>query len=337
MCARALCVDGADAAARGERRLKHAKFTGAEEIGQVDQLESKARVGFIRAIARHRFLILEARQRQLDIDIQRFFEQDLEEAFVHDAHVFFFYKRHLDVDLCEVRLAIGTQVFIAEATGNLEIAIISREHEQLLKELRALRQREELARMHTAGHEVVARALRRALGENRGFDLEEILLIEVFTREKRDLMAHDEVFLHRWAAQIEITILQPQKLVCFAVVGDFKRCGFALAENLKLAHEHFQLAGWHVFVDHVTCSKHDFAAHSKHVFRADRAGTRKVRLAERIAVEDDLHQSCTVSELHKHQRTEIAPHVCPTHEDYFFACVILGKVCAVICSFPAAQ
>ena len=72
-------------------------------------------------------------------------------------------ERHLDVDLRELGLAVGAQVLVAEAPHDLEVAVEARDHQELLVELRRLRQRVELARVDAAGHEVVARALGRRL------------------------------------------------------------------------------------------------------------------------------------------------------------------------------
>ena len=47
--------------------------------------------------------------------------------------------------------------------GDLVVAVEAGDHQQLLEQLRRLRQREELARVHAAGHQVVARAFRRGL------------------------------------------------------------------------------------------------------------------------------------------------------------------------------
>ena len=69
-------------------------------------------------------------------------------------------ERHLDVDLRELGLAIGAQVLVAEALDDLEVAVEPADHQDLLEDLRRLRQRVELARVHAARHEVVARALR---------------------------------------------------------------------------------------------------------------------------------------------------------------------------------
>ena len=68
---------------------------------------------------------------------------------------------HLDVDLGELGLAVGAQVLVAEAAGDLEVAVEARDHQDLLEELRRLRQRVELARVDAAGHEVVARPFGR--------------------------------------------------------------------------------------------------------------------------------------------------------------------------------
>ncbi len=67
-------------------------------------------------------------------------------------------------------LAVGAQVFIAEAADDLEIAVEAANHQDLFEELRRLRQRVEMAWMQAAGHQVVARALRRRAGHERCLD-----------------------------------------------------------------------------------------------------------------------------------------------------------------------
>ena len=62
--------------------------------------------------------------------------------------IFLVDKRHLTVDLREFRLPVGTQVFVAEALGYLEVPVESRYHQQLLEGLRALRQGVELSWIH---------------------------------------------------------------------------------------------------------------------------------------------------------------------------------------------
>ena len=53
---------------------------------------------------------------------------------------------HLDVDLGELGLAVGPQVLVAEAAGELVVALEAGDHQQLLEQLRRLRQGVEAAR-----------------------------------------------------------------------------------------------------------------------------------------------------------------------------------------------
>ena len=102
-------------------------------------------------------------------------------------------ERRLDVDLRELGLPVLTQILVAEAARDLEVAVEAGDHEQLLIELRRLRQRVELARMHAARHEIVARALGRGLREDRRLDLEEAPLAEIPPRHLHQPVAQHDV------------------------------------------------------------------------------------------------------------------------------------------------
>ena len=105
-------------------------------------------------------------------------------------------ERHLDVDLRELGLAVGAQVFVAEAARDLEVLVEAGNHQDLLEDLRRLRQRVESAVMDARRHQVVARAFGRGASEQRRLDLEEALLVEVAAYLERDLVAQQDVALH---------------------------------------------------------------------------------------------------------------------------------------------
>ena len=86
------------------------------------------------------------------------------------------------------------------------------DHEQLLVELRRLRQRVELAGMHAARHEVVARAFGRRLREDRRLDLEEAALVEEASRRLLKAVAQNQILLQLGATQVEIPMLETQLL-----------------------------------------------------------------------------------------------------------------------------
>jgi hypothetical protein len=71
----------------------------------------------------------------------------------------------LEVDLGEVGLTVGAEVFVAEAAGDLEVAVEAGDHEELLEDLRRLRKSEEVAGVDARRHKVVTRAFRRGAGE----------------------------------------------------------------------------------------------------------------------------------------------------------------------------
>jgi hypothetical protein len=62
----------------------------------------------------------------------------------HRADLVLAQERGLDVDLRELGLAVGAQVLVAEALGDLVVAVEAGHHQQLLEQLGRLRQREEL-------------------------------------------------------------------------------------------------------------------------------------------------------------------------------------------------
>jgi hypothetical protein len=78
------------------------------------------------------------------LDVHHVAEHFLRHVFgdVHDLVLV--QERGLDIDLGEFRLAVGAQVFVAEALGDLVVAVEAGHHQQLLEQLRRLRQRKEL-------------------------------------------------------------------------------------------------------------------------------------------------------------------------------------------------
>ena len=70
------------------------------------------------------------------------------EAALDDVeHIVLADEGHFEVQLSELRLAIGALVFVPVAADDLEIAIHAGHHEQLLVELGRLRQRIHVPRL----------------------------------------------------------------------------------------------------------------------------------------------------------------------------------------------
>jgi hypothetical protein len=88
-------------------------------------------------------------------------------------------ERGLDIELGEFGLAVGAQVLVAETARDLVVAVQARHHQQLLEQLRRLRQRVELAREVARRHQVVAGAFGRGLGQDGRLDIHEAMRVEV--------------------------------------------------------------------------------------------------------------------------------------------------------------
>ena len=174
-----------DAAALGlRRRREDLEVDVGHDVGELGQLELDAQVGLVGAVAAHRLLVGHHRKRR-QLDADRVLDGAPDHRFEHRPDLFLVEERGLDVDLGELGLAIGAQVLVAEALGDLVVAVEAGDHQQLLEELRALRQREEHAVVDAARHEVVARAFGRALGEHRRLDVDEA----VASRKRRTSIA----------------------------------------------------------------------------------------------------------------------------------------------------
>ena len=134
-------------------------------------------------------------------------------------------ERDLDVHLRELGLPVGAQVLVAEALHDLEVAVGAGDHQDLLEDLRRLRQREELAR-DGRGSAPGSRAPPRAWTcpesasrSPRSPRASKYLRIAIVTRCRRP-----QVVLQARTAQVEIAIPQPHVL---ADVGVRRRSGTA--------------------------------------------------------------------------------------------------------------
>ncbi len=162
-------VDGAHglAAERGER--------GAlEKVGHVENPQRVAQVRLIRAVLQHGLRVGDAAERRRRDGLVRKSGEGLAQHLLrHGEHVLLRGEGHLEIELVKLAGgAVGAGVLVAEARRNLKVPVEAGNHQQLLEDLRRLRQRVEFTRVPAAGNQVVARALRRRGGKDRGLDLQ---------------------------------------------------------------------------------------------------------------------------------------------------------------------
>ena len=231
---------------------------------------------------------------------------------------------HLEVDLGELGLAVGAQVFVAEAARDLEVAVEAGDHQDLLEDLRRLRQRVEVAGMDAAGDEVVARAFGRGARHEGRFDLEEALGDEVVADGHGDAAAQREVVLHLGAAQVEVAVLQAHLFVGDGVFGgrEGRRLGFV--EQQQLVGDDFDLAGGHVGVFEARAAAADVAFDGDDVLGARGVGL-VVRGAD-LLVDDDLRDAGAVAQVEEDEVAVVAAAVDPAHQNHVLPRVFRAKL-----------
>ena len=90
---------------------------------------------------------------------------------------------------------------------DLEITIITCNHQELLQSLWRLWQSVELVRIHTTWHHEIASTLRCRTYQIWSLDLKESLLVEECADRDSHAVAKLHITLKWWPAQIEVTIL----------------------------------------------------------------------------------------------------------------------------------
>ena len=125
---------------------------------------------------------------------------------------------HLQIDLCELRLTIRPEILVPKALHDLNVPIEPGGHQKLLVRLWRLRQRIELPRLDAAWHEVIPGALRSALHQDGGFDLDKPELLKISMDGLIDGVSKQEIALQRRTTEVKKTVTQADVLVRLDVI-----------------------------------------------------------------------------------------------------------------------
>ncbi len=128
-------------------------------------------------------------------------------------HVVLAGEAHLGVELHELVLAVGAQILVAETSSDLVVAVDAGDHQQLLEQLRRLRQGVERTGFLPRGDEKLTGTLWSGGNEHRSLDLDKTLSLHRRADRRVGPSPQAEVALHPLAAQIEVAVLQPDVLV----------------------------------------------------------------------------------------------------------------------------
>ena len=184
--------------------------------------------------------------------------------------------------------------------------------------------------MQAAGHQEVARALRRGLGQDGGLHLGEALLVQRSPDAGHHLGAHAQLLLHGGAAQVQIAVLQAHQLVFVGLVVDVDRRGLALVQQHRVAHHDLDLAGLELAVDGALVAQAHLALHGEHVLAAQALGQSKQLRGAVVSVEHQLHQALAVAQPDEHQSAQVAGALHPAGEMHGLTGHFAGQQAAVM-------
>ena len=313
-----------------------------DEAGDVRVGHVEAEVGLVVAVLAHRLFERHLREAParvvlLQVDAEHFLPHLEDEPLHHAEDVVLRDERHLDVDLGELRLAIEPQVLVAEAFDDLKVLVEPGDHVELLEQLRALGEREELPRVHAAGDEEVAGAAGRVLHHHRRLELEEARLVEVAARRLVNAVTDAQRALERGATQIEVAVLEALLLVRVDAVGNLEGGRVALVEDRHLDDLHFDFARRQARVL-VRPARDDDAADADDPLAPERLRL-VVRLLRQIAeplavgIEHELGDPLAVAEVDEDAPAVIPVARDPPKEDDLFAFVGCAERAAVVGTF----
>ena len=300
-----LRVDALHNTAIGSSAREHLEIAVLDKVGQIDELHAEADIGAVATEAIHRLFPRHTLKRELVLHTGSA-EDFLKDTFHEIHHVSLFNKRHLDVDLGELGLTVSAQVLVAEATGNLVIALNAADHEHLLELLRRLRQSIELARVRTGRHEVIARAFRSRVCKDRSFNLDETTLVESLAHRLRNLMAKQEIRIHLRATKVEVTPLHASGFICLDAVFDGKRRSDGSIENLDRGRKNLDFTCDHIrILGTLTTSAHT-TGNLQNVFASKMLGDMELFLSDAVGVNNNLGIALAVAKIAENQPTMVA-------------------------------
>ena len=248
---------------------------------------------------RHRLAFAELGEQAVHQRLDR-----LEDVFLGD-------EAHFHVELIEFQRTVGAQVFIAEAGGDLEVTVEARHHQQLLELLRGLRQGVELARMHPARHQEVARAFRRRGRQDRRLILKEALGDHARADRLDHARPQDDVAVQTLATQVEEAVAQANLFRIFLLAENRHRQFGGFRQDFHRQDAHLDLAGRQVGVDGRAFAQDDFAIHLDHALGAQALNDLEAR---RFGVQHQLGQAIVVAQVNKQQAAVVALAVDPARQ-----------------------
>jgi hypothetical protein len=217
-------------------------------------------------------------------------------------------------------VAVGPEVLVAVAAGDLVVTLNATDHQQLLEQLGRLGKGIELAFAQPAGHQHVASTLRGGCDQGWGLDFEEALVVEHPPHGADRGRSVAKVCGHPLGTQIEVAVLEPPLLSDIDPSVELEGKGLGGAEDFELRGLDLDPPGRHVDVFGTFGARLHGAAHRNAILALEIArllhGT-----GGHVGTEHDLNQPGGVAQCDERHAALVADSLRPTGQVNFPVCV----------------
>ena len=141
-------------------------------------------------------------------------------------------------------------------------------------------------------------------------------------------MAHDQHVAHLRTAQVEVAVLESQKLVDVTLLVDVERGSLRLVQDGHTFDGDLDLAGGEVRVDRLVGALRHAARHLHDPF-ASHLSREVVRLRVQVGIEDDLHYAGAVAQVDENQVAVVPSPVNPSRQRNLLSLVVSSQLSAV--------
>jgi len=162
--------------------------------------------------------------------------------------------------------------------------------------------------MDTTGHQIIACALGRALGEHGSFNIYKTMCIKVLAHFRRDAVAQHQIVLHVRAAQIKHAMRQTGGFRQIVLIHLKGRCDRGV-EYRQFMAQHFNVAAFQMVIDrsrraytHQACDLNTKLVTQMHGCLESLGA---------IGITHNLHITLAVTNIDKNHTTMVSPPIDP--------------------------
>ena len=182
--------------------------------------------------------------------------------------------------------------------------------------------------MGAAGHQVITGTFGRGAGQDRGFHIQEAIVVQIAADAAGDARAQLQLGGHFRATQVDEAIAQAGLLANVGILVQRERWRLSLVQHFQLVAQHFDGAGSHVRVDRASRPRTHFTAHLHHVFAAHAVSQGEGIFA--IRIEHHLGQTFAIANIEKDHPTMVTAAVNPTAECHFLVRQCFVQLAAIV-------